>query len=161
MPSNTVQLQTLPSGTGTIAVPTLVNSSGAILSGTVQLPPNFAIQQGGNVVIVTLPPNTSTVYTITTSSSSPTAQPTIASSTVTSHAETSSAENIILTSIQQSSPNVHGSPLPTMVHNGNVVRGEYQLVGSPNQLTTTSTPTDNLVQTLTMENTEVSSAVVN
>lgn len=163
IPPNTVQIQTLPSGSGTIAVPTLVNSGGTILSGTVQLPPNITLQQGGNIVIVTLPPNASTVYTITNSTSTPSVQPTIASSTVTSHIETSTAENLILTNIHQGSPNVHGSPLPTMVHNGNVIRGEYQLVGSPNQLTPTSTitSTDNLVQTLTMENPDVSSAVVN
>lgn len=154
-------VQTVPAGS--IPVQTLVNSAG-IIPGTVQLPPNITLQQG-NIVIVTLPPNASTIYTVTNSTSTPSAQPTNTSSTVTTHVETSSAENLvpILSSMQQESPTIHGSPLPTMVHNGNVSRGEYQIVGSPHTITATSTATsgDTIVQTLAMDGTEVASRIRN
>lgn len=154
-------VQTVPAGS--ISVPTLVNSAG-IIPGTVQLPPNITLQQG-NIVIVTLPPNASTIYTVTNATSTPSAQPTNSSSTVTSHVETTSTENLvpILSSMQQESPTIHGSPLPTMVHNGNVSRGEYQIVGSPHTITATSTTTsgETIVQTLAMEGTDVASRIGN
>jgi hypothetical protein len=153
-------VQTVPAGS--IPMPTLVNSAG-ILPGTVQLPPNITLQQG-NIVIVTLPPNASTIYTVTNSTCTPSAQPTISSSTVTAHIESTAAENLvpILSSMQQESPTIHGSPLPTMVHNGNVTRGEYQIVGSPHPITaTTTTSGETIVQTLAMEGTEVASRIGN
>ncbi|XP_031568875.1 homeobox protein PKNOX2-like isoform X2 [Actinia tenebrosa] len=154
-------VQTVP--TGSIPVQTLVNSGG-IIPGAVQLPPNFTLQQG-NIVIVTLPPSASTIYTVTNSTSTQSAQTTNTSSTATTHVETTSTENLvpILSTIQQESPAVHGSPLPTMVHNGIVSRGEYQIVGSPHAITAGSTPTsgDTIVHTLSMESSEVASRMGN
>lgn len=158
-------VQTVPAGSmpaGSIPVQTLVNSAG-IIPGTVQLPPNITLQQG-NIVIVTLPPNASTIYTVTNSTSTPSVQPTNTSSTVTTHVETTSTENLvpILSSMQQESPSIHGSPLPTMVHNGNVSRGEYQIVGSPHTITTsTASSGDTIVQALAMDSTEVASRIRN
>ncbi|XP_032236081.1 homeobox protein PKNOX1 [Nematostella vectensis] len=152
MPS-TLQMQTLPGGTMSlpVAMSTLTNSSGTVTlpPGTVTLPPNFAIQQGSNIVIVTLPAHASTICTVTDSISASHSGATSSTATTQANAASRGDMSPLLVSVQHGSPALQSSPLPTMAHNGGMGS-----MGSPHHISTASNvvQVDNLVHTLALQN---------
>ena len=176
----TVQMQAIPHGGTTVAIPagvplpTPITMPGvhgaAVIPGTVTIQP----QQGTptTMVVVTLPPTASHVSTVSASESSPavTTHPTmIAAPAVTSQVDSVSVSNLspIYTNIRQTSPSLQSSPLPTMVQNGSLGGGESTIINSPHHLSTPnvriSGVQENLVgvNTISLDNNAVSRGLVN
>lgn len=175
MQGGAVQMQTVPPGT-TVAVPPGVALPTTItipnVQGTTVIPGTVAIQQPQTgtpttMVVVTIPPSASQISTSSASESSSvvTSHPTMMVPAVSSQVETVPVSNLspMYTNIQQGSPSLQSSPLPTMVQNG----GEGNLVNSPHHLPTSSVSIagvqENLVgvTAITMDNAVVSRGIVN
>ncbi|KAL9965448.1 hypothetical protein ACROYT_G029252 [Oculina patagonica] len=178
MMQGAVQMQAVPHGT-TVTVPpgvalpttiTIPNVQGtAVIPGTVTLQ-----QQAGTpttMVVVTLPPSASQISTVSASDSSSTVttHPSMIASSVSSQVETVSVSNLspMYSNIQQGSPSLQNSPLPTMVQNGSMGGGERNLVSSPHHLPSSSVSIagvqDSLVgvNTISLDSTAVSRGLVN
>lgn len=176
MQGGAVQMQTVPPG-ATVAVPPGVALPTTItipnVQGTTVIPGTVAIQQQPQtgtpttMVVVTIPPSASQISTASASESSSvvTSHPTMMASAVSSQVETVPVSNLspMYTNIQQGSPSLQSSPLPTMVQNG----GEGSLVNSAHHLPTSSVSIagvqENLVgvTAITMDNAVVSRGIVN
>lgn len=168
MQGGAVQMQTVPPG---VALPTTITIPN--VQGTTVIPGTVAIQQQPQtgtpttMVVVTIPPSASQISTASASESSSviTSHPTMMASAVSSQVETVPVSNLspMYTNIQQGSPSLQSSPLPTMVQNG----GEGSLVNSPHHLPTSSVSIagvqENLVgvTAITMDNAVVSRGIVN
>lgn len=173
-----VQMQTVPHGTAVAVAPgtalptaiTIPNVQGTtVIPGTVTLQ-----QQTGTpttVVVVTLPASASHINTVTASESSSanTTHQTIISPVVSSQVESVPVRNLspMYSNIQQGSPSLKNSPLPTMVQNGTMVGRESNLVGSPHHAPASSVGISNVqdslvgVTTLPMDSAAVSRSLVN
>ena len=161
MQGGAVQMQAVPPGT-TVTMPPGVALPTAItipnVQGTTVLPGTVTIQQQAGtpttMVVVTLPPSASHISTVSTSESSSavTTHPTMIAPTVSSQVESVSVSNLspMYSNIQQGSPSLQNSPLPTMVQNG----AESNLVNSPHHLPTSrvsiASGQDNLVGVATI-----------
>lgn len=171
-------MQAVPHGT-TVTVPpgvvlpttiTIPNMQGAtVIPGTVTLQ-----QQAGaptTMVVVTLPQSASHISTasMSESSSAATTHPSMIIPTASSQVETVSVSNLspMYSNIQQGSPSLQNSPLPTMVQNGSMRGGERNLVSSPHHLLASSVSIagvqDSLVgvNTISLDSTTVSRGLVN
>lgn len=178
MMQGAVQMQAVPHGT-TVTVPpgvalpttiTIPNMQGAtVIPGTVTLQ-----QQAGaptTMVVVTLPQSASHISTasMSESSSAATTHPSMIIPTASSQVETVSVSNLspMYSNIQQGSPSLQNSPLPTMVQNGSMRGGERNLVSSPHHLPASSVSIagvqDSLVgvNTISLDSTTVSRGLVN
>lgn len=172
-----VQMQTVPHGTAVAVAPgatlpttiTIPNVQGAtVIPGTVTLQ-----QQTGTpttMVVVTLPPSASHISTVTASESSSavTTHPTmITPVVVSSQVESVSNLSPMYSNIQQGSPSLQNSPLPTMVQNGSMGSRESNLVGSPHHLPSSTVSIagvqENLVgvTTISLDSAAVSRSLVN
>lgn len=175
MVQGAVQLQALPPGT-TVSVPPGVPLPTAItipnVQGTTVIPGTVTLQQPAGtpttMVVVTLPPSASHVTTVSASENSSvvTTHPTMIAPTVSSQVETVSVSSLspMYSNIQQGSPSLQNSPLPTMVQNG----GENNLVSSPHHMPVSSSVSmagvqDSLVgvNTISLDSTAVSRGLVN
>ena len=187
MMQGAVQMQAVPHG-ATVTVPpgvalpttiTIPNVQGTtVIPGTVTLqqqPGTVTLQQQPGtpttMVVVTLPPSASHISTMSASESSSavTTHPSMIASSVSSQVETVSVSNLspMYSNIQQGSPSMQNSPLPTMVQNGSMGSGESTLVSSPHHLPPSSVSIagvqDSLVgvNTIPLESTAVSRGLVN
>ena len=176
-----VQMQQVPPGTAVAVAPgtalpttiTIPNVQGTtVIPGTVTLQQQQ--QQTGTpstVVVVTLPPSGSHISTVTAaeSSSVDTTRQTIIAPVVSSHVESVAVSSLspMYSNIQQGSPSLQNSPLPTMVQNGSMGGREGNLVGSPHHIPVSSVSMsgvqDNLVgvTAISLENAAVSRSRVN
>lgn len=144
-----VQMQTVPHG-ATVTVPPGVALPTTItipnVQGTTVLPGTVTLQQQSGtpttMVVVTLPPSASHISTVTASASSSavTTHPTMIAPAVSTQVESVPVSNLspMYSTIQQSSPSLQNSPLPTMVQNGSMGSGESNLVNSPHHLPASS-----------------------
>lgn len=167
MVQGAVQIQAVPPG---VALPTAITIPN--VQGTTVIPGTVTLQQPAGtpttMVVVTLPPSASHVTTVSASESSSavTTHPTMIAPTVSSQVETVSVSSLspMYSNIQQGSPSLQNSPLPTMVQNG----GESNLVSSPHHMPVSSSVSmagvqDNLVgvNTISLDSAAVSRGLVN
>ena len=178
MMQGAVQMQAVPHG-ATVTVPPGVALPTTItipnVQGTTVIPGTVTLQQQPGtpttMVVVTLPPSASHISTMSASESSSavTTHPSMIASSVSSQVETVSVSNLspMYSNIQQGSPSMQNSPLPTMVQNGSMGSGESTLVSSPHHLPPSSVSIagvqDSLVgvNTIPLESTAVSRGLVN
>ncbi|XP_067037572.1 homeobox protein PKNOX1-like [Acropora muricata] len=177
-----VQMQQVPPGTAVAVAPgtalpttiTIPNVQGTtVIPGTVTLQQQQQQQTGtpSTVVVVSLPPSGSHINTVTAaeSSSVDTTRQTIIAPVVSSHVESVAVSSLspMYSNIQQGSPSLQNSPLPTMVQNGSMGGREGNLVGSPHHIPVSSVSMsgvqDNLVgvTAISLENAAVSRSRVN